>query len=96
MAKSNQHTLASGLQIRAARGFLCWDRRDLAKEAAVPSTSIERIETGDHQTSETAKNLSVIRSVLENKGIEFTDDNGVLGVRLHYSQRTKRSGRSRP
>ena len=96
LPKSNPHALASGLQIRAARGFLCWDRRDLAKEAAVPSTSIERIETGDRPTSETAKNLSVIRSVLETKGIEFTEDSGVLGVRLHHSQRPKRSGRSRP
>jgi hypothetical protein len=94
MAKSNQNTLASGLQIRAARAFLCWDRRDLAKEAAVPSTSIEQIETGDQQTRETAKNLSVIRSVLETKGIEFTDDNGVLGVRLHHSQPRKRRSRS--
>jgi hypothetical protein len=34
--------------------------------------------------------------VLETKGIEFTEDSGVLGVRLHHSQRPKRSGRSRP
>jgi transcriptional regulator with XRE-family HTH domain len=82
MAKSKQPALASGLQIRAARGFLCWDQRELAEEAGVSSASIERIETGHQPRGKTAKNLSAIQSVLETKGIEFTDDNGVLGVRL--------------
>jgi hypothetical protein len=31
-------------QIRAARGFLAWDRRDLAKKAVVTIYTIERIE----------------------------------------------------
>ena len=82
MAKSNQHAVAAGLQIRAARGFLCWDQHTLAEEAGVSSASIERIETGHQPSGKTVKNLSVIQSVLETKGIEFTDDNGVLGVRL--------------
>jgi ribosome-binding protein aMBF1 (putative translation factor) len=95
MAKNKQHALASGLQIRAARGFLCWDRRDLAREAAVPSASIERIETGHQPAGKTAENLSVIQSVLETKGIEFTDDNGVLGVRMHDSIETPDLSRER-
>jgi len=82
MPKSKQPALASGLQIRAARGFLCWDQHDLAEEAGVSSVSIERIETRHQPRGKTAKNLSVIKSVLETKGIEFTEDNGVLGVRL--------------
>jgi ribosome-binding protein aMBF1 (putative translation factor) len=39
--------MISGLQIRAARGLLCWDRRDLARKSVVPLSMIERIETGE-------------------------------------------------
>jgi hypothetical protein len=38
--------MINGLQIRAERGFLAWDRRDLAKKAVVPIYTLERIETG--------------------------------------------------
>ena len=34
------------MQIRAARGFLAWDRRDLAKNSVVTLYTIERLETG--------------------------------------------------
>jgi hypothetical protein len=37
--------MINGLQIRAARGFLAWDRRDLAKKAVVTIYTLERIET---------------------------------------------------
>ena len=36
----------TGMQIRAARGFLAWDRRDLAKNSVVTLYTIERLETG--------------------------------------------------
>jgi transcriptional regulator with XRE-family HTH domain len=36
-----------GLQIRAARGLLCWNRRDLARKSVVPLSMIEQIETGE-------------------------------------------------
>src|SRR6516165_12826479 len=39
--------VVSGAQIRAARGFLCWDQRDLAMMAGVPLFAVERIETGE-------------------------------------------------
>jgi len=65
MAK--QPALASGLQVRAARGFLCWDQHTLAEEAGVSSASIERIETGHQPSGKTVKNLSVIQSVLETR-----------------------------
>ena len=38
--------MITGSQIRAARGFLAWDRRDLAKKAVVTIYTLERLETG--------------------------------------------------
>ena len=80
--------MITGLQIRAARGFLAWDRRDLAKKAVVTIYTIERIETGA-EISGTAmiKGLAAIQAALEAEGVEFTDDKGVLGVRLHPKKR---------
>jgi hypothetical protein len=58
--------MISGRQIRAARGFLAWDRRDLAKKAVVTIYPIERIETGG-KLSGTArvKGPSAIQPALE-------------------------------
>ncbi|MGB8548216.1 MAG: transcriptional regulator [Xanthobacteraceae bacterium] len=77
-----------GPQIRAARGFLAWDRRDLAKKAVVTIYTVERIETGA-EISGTAmvKGLAAIKAALEAEGIEFMDDAGVPGVRLHPKKR---------
>jgi transcriptional regulator with XRE-family HTH domain len=74
----------SGKQIRAARGFLAWDRRDLAKKSVVTLYTIERIETGA-ETSGAAvtKGLASIKATLEAEGIEFMSNAGVLGVLLH-------------
>lgn len=49
---------------------------------------IERIETGA-KISGTAmvKGLAAIQAALEAEGIEFADDKGVLGVRLHPKKR---------
>jgi transcriptional regulator with XRE-family HTH domain len=76
-----------GPQIRAARGFLAWDRRDLANKAVVTIYTIERIETGA-EISGTAmvKGLAAIKAALEAEGIEFIDDADVPGVRLHLKK----------
>jgi hypothetical protein len=76
--------MINGLQIRAAGGFLAWDRRELAKKAVVTLYTVERIETGA-EISGTAmvKGLAAIKAALETEGIEFMDDKGVRGVRLH-------------
>jgi hypothetical protein len=78
----------NGLQIRAARGFLAWDRRGLAKKAVVTIYTIERIETGA-EISGTAmvKGMAAVKAALEAEGIEFTDDKGVPDVRLHPKKR---------
>ena len=49
---------------------------------------MERIETGA-EISGTAmvKGLAAIKAALEAEGIEFTDDKGVPGVRLHPKKR---------
>jgi hypothetical protein len=72
----------SGLQIRAARGFLDWERRDLAREAFVPLFSIERLENGQMPTGELATALAAIQATPAAKGIEFSDEHGVLSVKL--------------
>jgi hypothetical protein len=76
--------MITGLQIRAARAFLVWDRRDLSRKAVVPLGMIEHLEMGAKPSGETTRTaLSAIQAALEAAGIEFTDDDGVLGVRLH-------------
>jgi ribosome-binding protein aMBF1 (putative translation factor) len=81
VAKSQTIT---GTQIRAARGFLAWDRRDLAKKSAVTLYTIERIETGAEMTGAAmTKGLAAIKATLEAEGIEFTTNAGALGVLLH-------------
>jgi transcriptional regulator with XRE-family HTH domain len=80
--------MINGSQIRAARGFLAWDRRDLAKKAVVTIYTVERIETGaEIPGTAMAKGLAAIKVALEAEGIEFMDDKGVLGVRLHPKKR---------
>jgi hypothetical protein len=74
--------MVSGLQIRAARGFLCWDRRDLARKSVVPLSTIERIETGEKITGALNAGLSAIKKALEAEGIEFIDGD-IPGVLLH-------------
>jgi hypothetical protein len=44
--KEGEEAVINGPQVRAARGFLAWDRRDLAKKAVVTIYTVERIETG--------------------------------------------------
>jgi hypothetical protein len=74
----------AGLQIRAARAFLVWDRRDLSRKAAVPFGTIEQLETGTKVSGKAMTSaLTAVQAALEAEGIEFTEDDGVLGVRLH-------------
>jgi hypothetical protein len=84
--------MITGRQIRAARGFLAWDRRDLAKKAVVTLYAIEHLETGaEISGAETKKALTAIKATLEAEGIEFTDGAGVLGVRLHLKKAKARA-----
>jgi len=79
-------------QIRAARGFLAWDRRDLAKKAVVALHIIERLEAGAEMSSAAMnKALTAIKSTFEAEGIEFTSDASLLGVQLHMEKAKARS-----
>jgi len=78
--------MITGRQIRAARGFLAWDRRDLAQKVVTLYT-IERLETRAATSGAgTNKALTAIKATLEAEGIEFTDGAGVLGVLLHLKK----------
>ena len=81
--------LTSG-QIRAARAFLRWRAKDLARESAVGVATIRRAELTEDETSMTAPNDLSIRRALEAAGVEFIDGNGGgPGVRLRKRQGKK-------
>jgi len=83
--------MIDGRQIRAARGFLAWDRRDLAKKAVVALHTIERLETGAEMSrAGMNKALTAIKATFEAEGIEFTSDPGLLGVHLHMKKTNAR------
>ena len=71
----------SGPQIRAARGFLAWTARDLANKAVVAIATVQKIESGELAAS--LAELVAIQATFAAEGIEFTNDDGVPGVRLH-------------
>ena len=76
--------MITGLQIRAARAFLVWDGRDLSRKAVVSLGTIEQLETGTEISGAAMTSaLSAVQAALEAVGIEFTEDSGVLSVRLH-------------
>ena len=76
--------LTSG-QIRAARAFLRWRAKDLARESAVGVATIRRAELTEDETSMTAPNDLSIRRALEAAGVEFIDENGGgPGIRLRH------------
>jgi hypothetical protein len=84
-----QKPLISG-QIRAARAFLRWRAKDLARESAVGVATIRRAELTEDETSMTAPNDLSIRRALEAAGVEFIDENGGgPGVRLRQRRRPK-------
>jgi hypothetical protein len=80
----------TGPQVRAARGFLAWDRRDLARKAIVTIYTVERVEIyAETSGTAMAKGLAAIKAALEAEGIEFTNNKGALGVLLHPNKRRK-------
>jgi transcriptional regulator with XRE-family HTH domain len=70
--------LITGLQIRMARAALRWSAQQLADKCGFSYATIQRAESVDDMPAMTAKNLVMIRKVLEEAGIEFSD----RGVRL--------------
>ena len=76
-------------QIRMARAALSWSVTTLAENSSVSVSTIKRIETEDGLSKATTANLKLIRTTLEDAGIEFIGDatNGP-GVRLWNKPQT--------
>jgi transcriptional regulator with XRE-family HTH domain len=66
-------------QVRAARLLLGWIQPELASSARVSKTTISFFETGRRRPS--VATVSEIRIVLEQRGVEFSNE-AELGVRL--------------
>jgi DNA-binding transcriptional regulator YiaG len=67
-------------QCRAARGFLDISQEDLATAAKVGLSTIRNFEKG--RSVPIGNNLAAIQSVLEGRGVRFSDDDGAFGVLL--------------
>ena len=87
MKSARERHPISGAQVRAARAFLGWTARALAKKADVPEFTLEWIEGHGQISGKDLNALAAIQVQLETAGIEFTDDDGILGLRLHPRER---------
>ena len=73
----------SAEQIRMARAALGWSFEVLGEKCSVSARTLRRIESEDGLNKATAANLKLIRTTLEDAGIEFIGDaNEGPGVRL--------------
>jgi hypothetical protein len=85
VAKSHvKPAMITGAQIRAARAFLGWSARALAKKANVPDFTLEWIEGDGKLTAKDRSAVSAIRDTLEKAGVEFI---GTVGVQLRPENR---------
>jgi len=85
-----KHMALTAGQIRAARAFLRWRAKDLAREAALGVATIRRAELAEVETSLTMANDLAVRRALEAAGVEFIEENGGgPGVRLQKRSREK-------
>jgi len=71
----------TGPQIRAARGFLRWTAKELAKRTKLGIMTIRRAEAIEGPVQITTANAETIRRTLEAAGVEFTNGKAP-GVRL--------------
>jgi transcriptional regulator with XRE-family HTH domain len=67
----------TGAQIRAARAFLSWTARDLAKLCGVSHSAISRAERSDGVPAMQRRNLDAIQHAFEQHGVEFIGDVGL-------------------
>jgi hypothetical protein len=86
--KSPDRRRITGLQIRAARGFLRWRAEDLAQHSKLGVATIRRAEAVDGPVEITPANAETIIRTLEAAGIELTNGDAP-GVRLNSRKRIK-------
>jgi len=74
-------------QCRAARGWLAWSQKDLAKAAGVGLSTVKDFEGGRREPI--ANNRMAIQAVLERQGIGFPlahDDAGAYASGITFSR----------
>lgn len=71
---TQDNSLISSLQIRAARGLLGISALELAQAAGVPHRTVQRLETGTGIPDYRSGTLDRLKSALEREGIEFIGD----------------------
>ena len=70
-------------QLRAARGLLRWEQKDLAAASGVSVPTIKRLEGGDGPLRAYASTVDALTRALESAGVELIPENGRgPGVRL--------------
>jgi transcriptional regulator with XRE-family HTH domain len=73
--------LVDARQIKAARSFLRWGQRQLARETGLALSTICRLERSEGRIEANFDTVEKIRLTLENAGIEFIGSPN-LGVRF--------------
>lgn len=73
----------SSEQMRAARGLLRWEQKDLARESKVSLPTITRLELTPGPIGGWERTAEAIRKAFEDAGVEFLEANGAgEGVRF--------------
>ncbi|GGK36995.1 transcriptional regulator [Salinarimonas ramus] len=86
MAKDQGKPRISSEQMRAARGLLRWEQKDLARESKVSLPTITRLELTPGPIGGWDRTAEAIRAAFETAGIEFLEANGSgEGVRFRKS-----------
>ena len=78
--------MLTGEQIRAARGLLRWEQKDLAKASGVSEPTVIRLEKMKGRVSGQIGTIQAIKDAFEAAGIEFIVENGG-GVGLRFKDR---------
>ena len=79
--------MISSEQIRAARGLIRWEQRDLAEASGVSLPSIKRLECQPGPLAAQSRTVAALKSALETAGIIFVEQNGEgPGVRMRKNR----------
>ncbi|QBR71910.1 transcriptional regulator [Beijerinckiaceae bacterium] len=70
-------------QIKAARGLIRWDQRDLSAASGISLPAIKRLEQMPGPLAAQSRTVDAIVAAFEKAGVEFIAENGGgAGVRL--------------
>lgn len=75
-------------QVKAARGLLRWDQKDLSAASKISLPAIKRLEQMPGPLAAQSRTVDAIITAFENAGVEFIAENGGgAGVRLKSRRR---------